>query len=162
MKVVNAQSYSFYFIINKMIEVTFMFRTSFCERSFGKIQLRYCSDDHNGIDQEIYPHILKALCSYHDRYDSETPLTSQNLVVSVLGTSVEWTSEKDRGLFDIFINCMDRAERHHYFIYRGKSRYLYRDEDYNIAKDYEDDDEDDYTKYDENEDIDENKVTYFF
>ena len=46
-----------------MIEITFMFRTPHIERSYGKIKLRYYSDDHDGLNNEIRPYVTKALKS---------------------------------------------------------------------------------------------------
>jgi hypothetical protein len=98
------------------MEITFLFRVR-DEKCFGKIQLRYYSDDHNGLDEVIRPYVEKAL---------NTP----DVYISILGTSTEHTTERDRLLFDLYINCMDHAERHHWYSYLGKLRYLYRDDEY--------------------------------
>lgn len=140
-----------------MIEISFFFRTPYKDRSFGKIQLRYYSDDHEGLDNEIRPYVVDALRAYHTRYTyhsnhhSASPLeiTEETVAISIIGISAEWTSERDRVLFDLYINCLDRAERHHYYTYMGKTRYIHRDEDY---VEVGDEDSEDEHKYDEDTD----------
>lgn len=140
-----------------MIEISFFFRTPYNkkDRSFGKIQLRYYSDDHEGLDNEIRPYVIDALRSYHTRYayHSATPfeITTETVAISIIGLSTEWTSDRDRVLFDLYINCLDRADRHHYYTYMGKTRYIHRDEDY---VEVGDDDSEDEHKYDEEDEED--------
>ena len=144
----------------RMIEISFFFRTPCKDRSFGKIQLRYYSDDHEGLDNEIRPYVMDALRSYHTRYTyhSVSPLeiTADTVAISIIGISTEWTSDRDRLLFDLYINCLDRADRHHYYTYMGKTRYLHRDEDY-----IEIGDDEDEKKYDEDNEDGENDKNDF-
>ena len=92
-----------------MIEISFFFRSPYNDRSFGKIKLRYYSDDHDGLDEEIRPYVINALQSYHRRYTyhSASPLeiTSNTVAISIIGISTEWTSDRDRVLFDLYIDC---------------------------------------------------------
>jgi len=106
--------------LKKIMEISFLFRSPTHQRGYGKIRLRYYSDDHNGIDDEIRPYVMSAL-------RSDSPIS-----IAILGISTEFSSDQERytELFDLYIDCSDRLSHHYYYIYLGKSRYLYREEDY--------------------------------
>ena len=101
------------------MEISFLFRSPSHQRGYGKIRLRYYNEDHNGLDEEIRPYVMAAL-------------SGESISIAILGVSTECSSEQERHteLFELYIDCSDRLNHHYYYIYMGKSRYLYRDEEY--------------------------------
>lgn len=95
-----------------MYYISFIYRINDNSREFGKANLEYISDDHDGLDYEIQFVIgrLQSKLEKHFGY------VINNISIGIIGTSDDFSSSDEKNVFDLYIN-----ERHNEYecFYKG-------------------------------------------
>ena len=94
-----------------MTFITFIYKIG-NRRFYGKYVFDYMSDDHEGLDDEIRPIVLKSINIYRQR-KGLTPLT--NLSLGVMSISVDgyipcYSTKKERYVFDFYYEEFDKFD----------------------------------------------------
>lgn len=128
------------------MDISFIFRLDDDPATYyGKILLNRWSDDHEGVDRLVRAELRTAVNKYRQSLNFPE---LQKIYVGILGTTSEWSSSKERFIFDIYINQMYTNLKKHSFTYEGTKMYYYDDHDSDSDEDdvdseLEDDGEDD-------------------
>ncbi len=89
-----------------MYYISFIYKINDNPREFGKANLRYISDDHNGLDYEIQ-FVIGRLQS---KLEKHLGYVINNISIGIIGTPNDFSSYDEKNVFDLYINEKDDYE----------------------------------------------------
>lgn len=93
-----------------MPSVTFLYRVGANPKVYyGKYVCGYISDNHEGLDKEVLPHLLKGINMYRQKRSLQ-PLKKNQVNVGILSCStnrnyLDYSTKKEVDLFGFYYTC---------------------------------------------------------
>ena len=107
---------------NTMPSVTFLYRIGANPKVYyGKYVCDYISDDHEGLDNEVLPDLLKGINMYRQKRSLQ-PLKKNKVKLGILSCStnrnyLDYSTKKEIGFFGFYYTCYKQITK---FYINGK------------------------------------------
>lgn len=107
-----------------MLEITFIFKfNNEKNNKYGKILLRYLSDNHEGVDNEIKDIVENAI----NLYMTANLLSNiNNLKIGIIGIidGNLYSSDNEISIYDLYIDCTNKEYKKHIYYYNNEKGFL--------------------------------------